>query len=501
VAERPALPRTVGRYLLYDEIASGGMAAVHFGRMVGDAGFARTVAIKRLHKWLAKDPEFVSMFIDEARLASRIAHPNVVTTVDVVNHEGEMLIVMEYIAGASLSFLQRRMAQRNEPIPAAIAVALMSAALAGLHAAHEARSDAGELLGVVHRDVSPQNILVGADGVARVVDFGIAKAVGRVQTTRDGQLKGKAAYMAPEQIRGVSVDRRTDVYAASVVLWETLVGERLFVSDHPLGIMNAVFEKRVPLVSEARASVPATLDPIVAKGLAREPQDRFATARDMMIALERAAPAASIREVGDWVGLEAEESLARRARRVAEIESSSDTRAPPRHAPAVSRESVPESPSEPLAAPSEADSRTSSSHVSDARPRRSGHGLAVITLVLAVTCVALSVGLWRSSRRAPGAALPPPPPASASPTAQPATGPDVESPSDRVADATASAPTSAAEESQTSPSSPLPPSPLPNRPSPAATPRRNPPARTPGPGCNPPYTVDPDGTRHWKAGC
>src|SRR4051812_7390546 len=158
-----ALPRTVGRYVLYGEIASGGMATVHFGRLSGPVGFSRTVAIKRLHPQFAKDPEFVSMFLDEARLAGRIRHPNVVPTLDVVATDGEVFIVLEYVQGESLSRLARTLRANNEPVPARIAASIVSSVLHGLHAAHEAKDEQGRALGIVHRDVSPQNILVGTD--------------------------------------------------------------------------------------------------------------------------------------------------------------------------------------------------------------------------------------------------------------------------------------------------------------------------------------------------
>src|ERR1019366_2190828 len=215
-------PRTIGRYIVYGEIASGGMATVHFGRLTGVAGFARSVAIKRLHPQYARDPDFVKMFLDEARLAARITHPNVVATLDVVSEGEDLLLVMDYVRGVSLSQLSRIMRARGERIPPLIVSGVIAGVLHGLHAAHEAKSETGQRLDIVHRDVSPQNCLVGTDGVARVLDFGVAKAAGRLQTTRDGQLKGKLSYMAPEQIHGATVTRRTDIYAASVVLWETL---------------------------------------------------------------------------------------------------------------------------------------------------------------------------------------------------------------------------------------------------------------------------------------
>ena len=221
-----ASPQSIGRYGIYGKIASGGMASVHFGRLLGAVGFSRTVAIKRLHPHLAEDPEFLATMIDEARMAARIHHPNVVPTLDVVSADGELLVVMEYVRGESLSRLLRAEVGSGRRVPLPIASAIVIGALHGLHAAHEATSDRGTPLGIVHRDVSPQNLLVGIDGLARVIDFGVAKAAGRLQTTRDGVLKGKMAYMAPEQLAGREAPRAADVYGMGVVLWETLAGTR-----------------------------------------------------------------------------------------------------------------------------------------------------------------------------------------------------------------------------------------------------------------------------------
>ena len=201
--------RLVGRYEVHDRIAAGGMATVHLGRLLGAAGFSRTVAIKRLHDGYAKDPEFVAMLLDEARLAALIRHPNVVPTLDVVAEDDELLVVMEYVEGDSVAHLTKLAQSAGQRVPVPFAAAILAQALHGLHAAHEARDKKGEPLGIVHRDVSPQNILVGVDGVARVLDFGIAKAASRATSTEDGQVKGKTAYMAPEQLQHGAVDRRT----------------------------------------------------------------------------------------------------------------------------------------------------------------------------------------------------------------------------------------------------------------------------------------------------
>jgi serine/threonine-protein kinase len=316
--------RVVGRYALYGEIASGGMATVHFGRLLGTAGFARTIAVKRLHAQYAKDPEFTAMFLDEARLAARIRHPNVVPTLDVVSAEGELFLVMEYVAGESLAKLVRSAKLKGESIPPRIAVTVMASVLHGLHAAHEATNELGQPLGLVHRDVSPQNVLVGTDGVARVLDFGVAKAAGRVQTTREGQLKGKVPYMAPEQVTGTGVSRRTDVYAAACVLWETLAAQRLFTGDNEAELLHNVLYKVVDAPSHyARDPIDPAIDEIVLKGLARKPDERWPTARDMAIALEKASPPATASEIGEWVESNATGALHQRADSVAKIESSS----------------------------------------------------------------------------------------------------------------------------------------------------------------------------------
>ena len=310
----------VGRYAIHAEIAHGGMATVHLGRLTGPVGFSRTVAIKRLHQMFAKDPEFVAMFMDEARLAARIQHPNVVSIIDVVAEQGELLLVMDYIQGESLSQLLRAERQRGGRIDLRIVVKIMTEVLSGLHAAHEVTDERGVPLGVVHRDMSPQNTLVGVDGIAHLIDFGVAKAAGRIQSTREGQLKGKLPYMAPEQIRRGKVDRRTDLYAASAVLWELMVGRRLFQGDEATlvyGVLTTPIQAPSTLVPE----VGPKLDAVVMKGLQRKPDKRFSTALEMADALEAALAPASSREVARWMQQLSAETLAQRAKLVAEVES------------------------------------------------------------------------------------------------------------------------------------------------------------------------------------
>lgn len=329
--------------MLYGELAAGGMATVHFGRLSGPVGFSRTVAIKRLHPQYAKDPEFVTMFLDEARLCGRIRHPNVVPTLDVVATEGEIFIVMEYVAGEALSKLLKTAWARNISVPPRVAATILSSVLHGLHAAHQTKDEHGRELGIVHRDVSPQNILVGSDGTSRVLDFGVAKAAGRIQTTRDGQVKGKIAYMPPEQLSGGVVSRQSDIYATSVVLWEALTGRRLFDGETEAIVLVRAIEGKVDRPSTFNPAIDPATDAIVLKGLARDPQQRFATAREMALAIEQTIGLASPYEVGEWVESVAADEIARRAKNIADIESASLTQSAPRIGLAAPPAEVPHS--------------------------------------------------------------------------------------------------------------------------------------------------------------
>jgi serine/threonine-protein kinase len=320
----------LGRYELFGEIARGGMATVHFGRLHGSVGFTRTVAIKRLHAQFARETEFVSMFLDEARLAGRIHHPNVVQTLDVVVLDTELFLVMEYVQGESLARLAKTARQKGENVPIAVVSAILCGALHGLHAAHEATDEQGARLDIVHRDLSPHNILVGADGVARILDFGIAKAVGRHQITSEGQIKGKLAYMAPEQLLQHKVDARSDVYAAGVVLWEMLAGRRLFDADDQGAIITSVLTGKISPPSTVSPHVPRKLDAIAMWALQRDPSLRFQSAREMALAIEACVPAASAVRVSDWVGDLAGEVLEQRSTVVRRNESASEAHAAPR---------------------------------------------------------------------------------------------------------------------------------------------------------------------------
>jgi serine/threonine protein kinase len=479
--------RVVGRYVVYDEIAAGGMATVHIGRLLGVVGFARTVALKRLHPHFAKDPEFVAMFLDEARIAGRIRHPNVVATIDVVALDHDLFLVMDYVQGEAVSNLLRSLRAQDKKISPRTAATIAYEALLGLHAAHEATNDHGEPLSIVHRDVSPQNILVGVDGVSRVVDFGVAKAVGRAQTTRDGQVKGKAGYMAPEQLRGGTVDRRTDVYATAVVLWEMLVGDRLFKADTPAGTMTQVLEKVVEPPSAHAHGIPRALDDLVLRGLARDPGSRFATARDMAARLEEITGREAATTIGDWVTRVAGAVLEQRGACLARIESASSARAAAGDEAAETEVALADMTTASLM------STASGPSVLERTPKRRWRAWAYGALATASIAAAIAIVPFVTSRLTRGAPSTPSgaAPAASSTTATPS-GPG-DSASSHVVD------------SPNTPASATPPSATSSRGRTIVAPTRSAPAPpTPppaAPDCKPPFTVDKDGYHIPKPQC
>ena len=304
-----------GRYTLLGSIAKGGMARVHLARMSGSAGFSRLVAIKRLHPELAEEREFVAMLVDEARIAAQLRHTNIVSTLDLVESDGAFSLVLDYVEGVSLSALFRLAKEQKERIPRPIAISILYGMLRGLDAAHDARSEDGHPLGIVHRDVSPQNVLVGVDGIARVIDFGVAKALGKLESTKPGEVRGKFAYMAPEQLMGRPATRQVDVYAAGVILWELLTGSRLFAGDDQRAICTAALRGDIPRPSSKDTSIPRELDDIVARATARDLSNRYLTAREMLSDLE-VCDAASDDEVGAWVRRLAAKTLHERQRMI-----------------------------------------------------------------------------------------------------------------------------------------------------------------------------------------
>ncbi|MBI5534798.1 MAG: serine/threonine protein kinase [Deltaproteobacteria bacterium] len=476
--------RVVGRYQLFREIAAGGMASVHIARLLGPVGFSRTVAIKRLHKQFARDPEFVAMFLDEARIAARIRHPNVVQTLDVVAAEGELFLVMDYIEGESLARLLRASARLSHPVvPPRIVLSILSGMLQGLHAAHEARGENGQLLGVVHRDVSPQNVLVGADGTARVLDFGIAKAMGRLQSTRSGQLKGKPSYMAPEQIRDGAATARSDIYSASIVLWEALTGSRLFVGEDG-AMLGAILDGKVPPPSAVEPSVSPMLDAIVLRGASLDPSARFSSAMEMARALTRVMDMAPPVEVAEWVAATAGSSLAQRAAIVSALESSSGGHG---KAPSDARDAFAQlTPGESAsgeALPATAVKTAAAAPRSTQPKARPRFALAALALLAVAILAGVTSLLWARRTRAPE----PWSAASASSTAMAAATASA-MPAEPAPDAEPARPVATSSAVPSASPDPTPPG-------------KRSPGQPPVSNCNPPYYYDRQGFKVYKPGC
>jgi serine/threonine protein kinase len=285
----PQRQERIGRYRLLEEIASGGMAEIHLGSFEGAAGIEKLVAIKRIKPEHARDADYIRMFLNEARIAATLHHPNVVQTYDSGCESGTYFLAMEYLRGQDTRRIVQALALVGREMPLEVAIAIAHGVATGLHYLHDKRDAAEQPLGLVHRDVSPANVFVTSNGVVKLVDFGIAKAVRRGNDTRAGILKGKVAYMSPEQCRTEPLDRRSDVFSLAIVLWELTVGRRLFDQGSDLEIMNAIDHVDVPRPSRLVPRYPAALEKIVEKGLARDRADRYRTAEEMQIDLERFA--------------------------------------------------------------------------------------------------------------------------------------------------------------------------------------------------------------------
>lgn len=279
------------RYEIVCKLAGGGMADLYLGRTLGPGGFERLVVIKRLAKRLASDPSAVQALFDEARIAATLSHANIVQVTDVTIAEGQVSIVMEFLHGHDVAHLLRRMRKRRERVPLDQAIAIVLAVCAGLHHAHERVDSEGRSLEIVHRDVSPHNVFVTYDGAIKLVDFGIARASLRTQHTEHGFIKGKPGYIAPEQIRGRKLDRRTDVWGAAVLLYELTTGVTPYGSGTSFEELMRVTKEDAPAPSTRILDYPAELEAIVLRGLARDPRERFETAEDMRLELETFARA------------------------------------------------------------------------------------------------------------------------------------------------------------------------------------------------------------------
>ncbi len=277
----------VGRYVLRSALASGGMASVYLAHLTGPHGFEKTIAVKRIHPHLVKDRRFVEMFLDEARVAALIHHPNVCSVMDFGEDEGAPYIVMEYLNGESFSSVMKK-GREQGGCPIWLAARVVHDAARGLQAAHELAGPDGRPMGVVHRDVSPQNIFVLYDGVTKVVDFGVARARGRLSVTQTNEVKGKLPYMAPEQYENDNIDQRADVWALGVVLWEATTSRRLFRAANDAATIARVLHKPIPRPSSVVSDYPKDLEAIVMRCLARDLEARYASAEALAEDLEQA---------------------------------------------------------------------------------------------------------------------------------------------------------------------------------------------------------------------
>ncbi len=285
----------LGRYRVVQRLGSGGMAELYLARAKGAEGFSKLVAIKRILPHLSDDRTLVDMFFNEARLAATLDHPNVAQVLDFDEFDTEHYMAMEYVHGPSVREILRRAANTGGELPLACALSIVVGAAAGLHHAHERSDERGRPLAIVHRDVSPSNVLVTTEGNVKLIDFGIARAAARTSVTHGKAIKGKVGYMAPEQCLGQAVDRRTDVFALGIMLWELTVLERLFVAESDLAVMNLVANGQITPPSDRRPDYPPALEQIVLQALAPEPEDRYPTALALMETVEDYAQAEGIR--------------------------------------------------------------------------------------------------------------------------------------------------------------------------------------------------------------
>lgn len=310
----------IGKFDVIAEIGTGGMASVYLARSTAAGGFNRLVAIKVMHPHLSQEDSFVEMFLDEARVAATIQHPNVVSIIDVGIEEGLIFLVMDYVEGDSFSNVEKMAVQLRRRIPLGIILRIVLDALAGLHYAHELCDHTGTPLRIIHRDVSPQNVMVGVDGTARIVDFGIAKAESRITNTQVGLIKGKLNFMAPEQIRGHGLDRRVDVFGMGVTLWEAVTLRRLFAGENEFDTARRILAGEYPSLRDYDAKLPPALDVICQHALHPDPDQRFHSAAAFAEAIETdlRGMIASPREVTAFISGVATQKLERERRALRE---------------------------------------------------------------------------------------------------------------------------------------------------------------------------------------
>jgi len=378
--------RRIGRYVLGERLGSGGMGTVFAAVQTGPLGLTRPVAVKELHPHLARDADFVAMLLNEARVQGALEHPNVVPVIDAIAADGELFVVLSVVDGLSLAVVAQRLRERDVRVPASVVSGIACDVLEGLHAAHELRAPDGSRAGVVHRDVSPHNVMLGGDGVARLLDFGIAKAVAHGQTTRDGVVKGKPSYMSPEQLAGEPVDRRSDVFAAAVVVAELLLGRKLSPSADTGEVKRFHAEALVePATWLQDSGLDASMAEVLGRCLERDPKARPESARAAAMAIDAACPRASAARIAEWIAGELGAELGERRAILARtlVAATSDDRTEPTQpnevvagGPSVGRTAHP-----PAAGVSRATRRDASPPPS--RPRATGATLALGALLLA----------------------------------------------------------------------------------------------------------------------
>ncbi|HTR53542.1 MAG TPA: serine/threonine-protein kinase [Kofleriaceae bacterium] len=407
-AIRPELPARIGRYQVLGYLADGGMAEIFLGREPGGG----PVVIKRILPHLARQGNFVAMFIDEARIGSLVRHPNVVSVHELGQVGTDLFLVMEYLAGETVSGLIRRVVARGERLPLALGAYIVAEACAGLHAAHELADESGKPLGLVHRDISPSNVFVTYQGEVKVLDFGIATAAHRLTRTATGQVKGKFSYMSPEQCRGEVLDLRSDIFSLGVVLYELTVQRRLFKRPNELMVLKAVTQDSIPRPRRAQPDYPEQLERVVLRALARDKERRFGSALELRDELLAAIGALGIadpqRELAGAMAQLFAERIAEKRQLVKWVRLGSDVAG---HVPAGEVDENIEVPQAMAHTETEAPLPSMPAH-----PRR---GRAWIVLGL-VTCLAAAAMLWwylqqRDDAPVASPAVEPPPPAPAPP--------------------------------------------------------------------------------------
>jgi serine/threonine-protein kinase len=306
--------QTIGRYQLLAHLASGGMAEIYLARQTGIGGFEKLVVVKKILPNLAREKVFVEMFLDEAVIAAQLNHPNVVQIYDLGQSGDDYYIAMEYLEGESLGHLTSEGTRVRKPLPPGLAAGIVTQVCDGLAYAHAFEDDNGKPMGIVHRDISPHNIIVLFSGVVKVVDFGIAKAASKMHQTKVGTLKGKLAYMSPEQCMGSEVDARSDVFSLGVVLWELLTHRRLFKREVEPAMIRAIMDEPIPKVHDVRKDAPAALAAAADKALSKKPEDRYPGAAEMKADLQAYLRQESLEAGAEQIAGYAHEVLGKRAR-------------------------------------------------------------------------------------------------------------------------------------------------------------------------------------------